>query len=50
MTDMIPILEVTSMVPSFPSSHKHLKRQELVHYKRVYNSAVRPSLHGDSFV
>ena len=33
VADMIPVLEVTFMVPR---NHKHLKAQELIHLKGVY--------------
>ena len=29
--NIIPVLEATAMVPSFPRRHKHLKGQELAY-------------------
>ena len=33
---LIPVLEVTPIMPSFPQESKHLKGQELVRLKNVY--------------
>ena len=45
---LIPVLEVTPMVPSFPQESQTSKRTGVSSYKNcLLNSAVRPSLTGD---
>ena len=44
---MILILEIAPWCQAFNMSHKHLKRQGIVHFRSIYSSALRPSLPGD---